>query len=357
MTDRTGIAALPASGAFLEFRSPGTAPAGGGRWTVLGGTAYCGSLVVLDGETGEVRLAEESGREDEGDLLASSLPALAALVREVEAVATGAADRAAFGGRRGAAVADAVRSAAEQRMRALDPELFTRGAPPPHWHTALLIAALAWGARPGEPDGLAYDFEPDLVADLARLLDEEDAAVRRYRPEELPAELTHEPTRRLLVEAGLPLEGEMLGVHPDAPLTTMAARYPDDFAELTHHLALGYWPHDLVIALDGTTGRLELPGLHGADDPARYLNRDLSALLYALWTYERVRAHWDRWEYGGQDWHDGDGDDDWTVFDPHSFLRTEVDGLVEAVDPESFATPRHSWRLLAEDPYTGGLLA
>ncbi|MGA5819688.1 SUKH-4 family immunity protein [Kitasatospora sp. NPDC094028] len=354
MTDETD---LPERGAFLEFGAAATAPAGGGRWTVLGGTSYCGSLVVLDGETGEVRLAEESGREEEGDLLASSLPALAALVREVEAVAAGAADRTAFDGRRGAAVADAVAAAAEQRMRELDPALFAPGARPPHWRTALLIAALAWGARPGEPDGLAYDFEPDLVADLARLIGEDDGAVRRYRPEELPADLTHEPTRRLLTEAGLPLDGETFGLDPDAPLTTMAGAYPDHHAELTHQLALAYWPHDLVIALDGATGRLELPGLYGADDPARYLHRDLSALLYALWTYERLRAHWNRWEYGGEEWSDEDGDDGWTVFDPHSFLCTEVDGLVAAVDPESFATARHSWRLLAEDPYTGGLLA
>lgn len=38
-------------------------------------------------------------------------------------------------------------------------------------------------------------------------------------------------------------------------------------------------------------------------------------------------------------------------------LHSVVDGLVEAVDPEAFATPAHSWRMLAEDGHTGGLLA
>ncbi|MFI9361224.1 SUKH-4 family immunity protein [Kitasatospora sp. NPDC053057] len=336
---------LPESGAFLEFGAPVSSPTGGGRWLVLGEAAY-GDSVVLDGATGELWLGEGADPEAGGDLLASSLPALVALIREVEAVATGAADPDAHGGRRGAVVADAVVAAAEQRMRAVDGPLFARTARPAHWCTALLVASLAWGARPGEPGGPAYVFEPDLVADLARLVGDDGGVVRRYRAEDLPAELTHEPTRRLLVEAGLPLDSEMLGVDPDEPLTTMARPHSD-------RLALAYWPHDLVIGLDGATGRLELPDLYDAGDPALYLHRDLSALLYALWTYERLRADWERWEYGDDE---GEGED-WQVFDPQALLRAVVDELVERVDPEAWATPRHSWRLLAEDPYTGGLLA
>ncbi|MFJ9773447.1 SUKH-4 family immunity protein [Kitasatospora sp. NPDC101157] len=333
---------LPGDGAFLEFRAPVAAPGGGGRRLVIGEAAY-GDPVVLDGVTGELRLGDGS----EGDLLATSLPALVALVREVEAVATGAGDPGAHGGRRGAAVVDAVMADAERRMRAADGPLFARTARPAHWGTALLVTSLAWGARPGGPGGSAYVFEPDLVADLARLVgDDGDGAVRRYGVEDLPAELTHEPTRRLLVKAGLPLDSEMFGVDPDDPLAAMDSTHPG-------RLALAHWPHDLVIALDGATGRLELPGLYGADDPASYLHRDVSALLYALWTYERLRADHDRWEYGGGE----DEGEDWQVFDPQVFLRTVVEDLVERVDPEAWATPRHSWRLLAEDPYTGGLLA
>ncbi|WP_354637334.1 hypothetical protein [Kitasatospora camelliae] len=45
------------------------------------------------------------------------------------------------------------------------------------------------------------------------------------------------------------------------------------------------------------------------------------------------------------------------MHDPQALLLAVVDRLVEAVDPEAFATPAHTWRMLAEDPYTGGLLA
>lgn len=66
--------------------------------------------------------------------------------------------------------------------------------------------------------------------------------------------------------------------------------------------------------------------------------------------YERLRTEWRRWD-------DRRGDTAWAVFDPHVLLHSVVDGLVEAVDPEAFATPAHSWRMLAEDGHTGGLLA
>ncbi|WP_338933266.1 SUKH-4 family immunity protein [Streptomyces netropsis] len=116
------------------------------------------------------------------------------------------------------------------------------------------------------------------------------------------------------------------------------------------HIAIGWWPHDLTVAPDGATGRLELPAWYGEGEPRAYLNRDLSALLYACWTYERLRHEWQRWE-------DGSSDESWQVFDPQTLLLSHVDAMVEAVDPEAFETPRHSWRMLAEDPHTGGLLA
>lgn len=45
------------------------------------------------------------------------------------------------------------------------------------------------------------------------------------------------------------------------------------------------------------------------------------------------------------------------MFDPHTLLIGRVDSMVEAIDPEAFSTLSHSWRLHAEDSYTGGLLA
>ncbi|MBV6700869.1 SUKH-4 family immunity protein [Kitasatospora aureofaciens] len=363
---------LPAAGAFLDFGRLGAGPLEpldrldplhgipeAGRLFVLGETEYCahfassGNPVLLDGVTGEVFLAKVVGGRLERDVLASDLPALAALVREVERVAEDARRLDARDGRRGPAVMAEVMLTADRRLRELDPGLFGRpDVPPAHWGTALLVRALGWGALPGGPDGPAYEIGAELVAEIATLSDE--GLVRRYRPEELPPGLRHEPTRRLLTEIGLPLGGAMFGVSEE-PLVTMAEAYPEYFdgeEERPYQrdfLALGHWPTDLTIALDGVTGRLELPDWYDDGHPEAYLNRDLSALLYALWTYERLRAEWERWDYGL-------GRDTWAVFDPQSLLSTAVDGVVEAVDPEAFATPGRSWRLLAEDGHMGGLL-
>lgn len=356
---------LPSAGAFLDFRvldegSLKAFPAAGAeRLFVLGETDYCtpfaalGDLVLLDGTTGEVFLGNGGPRRDP---LASGLPALAALVREVEAVGEAARRPEALDGRRGPAVVAEVTARAEQRMREIDPGLFEGGPTPAHWGTALLVRALGWGALPGGPGGPAYRVGTELVAELASLTDEDGGTgrIHRFRPEALPAALTHEPTRRLLTEIGLPLGGAMFGVCEE-PLVTMAEAYPEYFdgeeerPYQRDYLALGDWPTDLTIALDGATGRLELPDWYDDGQPEAYLNRDLTALLYALWTYERLRAEWERWEYGR-------GRDTWAVFDPQSLLSTVVDRLVEGVDPEAFASPGRSWRLLAEDGHLGGLL-
>ncbi|WBP89683.1 SUKH-4 family immunity protein [Kitasatospora cathayae] len=356
---------LPAAGAFLDFGAldggslSAFPTAGAERLFVLGETDYCtpfaavGNLVLLDGTTGEVFLGNGGPRRDP---LASGLAALAALVREVDAVGEAARRPEALDGRRGPTVVAEVMAGAERRMREIDPRLFEGDAPPAHWGTALLVRALGWGALPGGPDGPAYQVGAELVAELAALTDEDGGAgrVHRFRPEELPAVLVHEPTRRLLTEVGLPLGGAMFGVCEE-PLVTMAEAYPEYFdgeEERPYQrdfLALGDWPTDLPIALDGTTGRLELPDWYDDGQPEAYLNRDLSALLYALWTYERLRAEWDRWDYGR-------GWETWAVFDPQSLLSTVVDRLVEGVDPEAFASPGRSWRLLAEDGHLGGLL-
>ncbi|MFF2143937.1 SUKH-4 family immunity protein [Kitasatospora sp. NPDC058190] len=355
---------LPTTGAFLDFGvlddgSLKAFPGGAERLFVLGETDYCtpfaavGNLVLLDGTTGEVFLGDGGPRRDP---LASDLTALAALVREVDAVGEAARRPEALDGRRGPAVVAEVMAEAERRMREIDPVLFERSAAPAHWGTALLVRALGWGALPGGPDGPAYEVGRELVAELAALTDEDGGAglVHRFRPEGLPATLVHEPTRRLLTEVGLPLGGAMFGVCEE-PLVTMAEAYPEYFdgeeerPYQRDYLALGDWPTDLTIALDGATGRLELPDWYDDGQPEAYLNRDLSALLYALWTYERLRAEWERWDYGR-------GRETWAVFDPQSLLSTVVDRLVEAVDPEAFASPGRSWRLLAEDGHMGGLL-
>lgn len=356
---------LPATGAFLDFEALEDGeltafPAEAERLFVLGETEYCtpfaasGSLVLLDGVTGEVFLDNGGSRRD---LLASDLAALAGLVREVDTVAEEARRPEALDGRRGPSVVAEVLAEAERRMREIDPGLFGDGsAPPPHWGTALLVRALGWGALPGAPSGSAYELAPELVTELAALTDQDGGPgrVHRFRSEELPAALVHGPTRQLLTEVGLPLGGAMFGVCEE-PLVTMGEAYPEYFdgeEERSYQrdfLALGDWPTDLTIALDGATGRLELPDWYDDGHPEAYLNRDLSALLYALWTYERLRAEWDRWDYGR-------ARDTWAVFDPQALLSAVVDRLVEGVDPEAFASPGCSWRLLAEDGHMGGLL-
>ncbi|MFG3050034.1 SUKH-4 family immunity protein [Kitasatospora sp. NPDC048239] len=362
---------LPGRGAFLDFGDlaadgPAVYEPGGegaGPLYLLGETdyfphiAFSGSSVVLDGATGEVHLAERVDGGLRRDLLASDLPALAALIHETEAVAPAARQPDAYGGLRGPAVVAQVIAAAGRRMRAIDPRLYDGAAPPAHWDTALRVRALCWGAGPGGPGGLRYELDPGLVAEIAALTDE--GAVRRYVEAELPAGLTHTPTRRLLTEVGLPLGGWMFAVH-EGPLLTMAEEYPEYFGEADgpqdeaeerdyqrDYFALASWPTDLEVALDGATGRLELPDWYDDGEPAAYLNRDLSALLYALWTYERLREEWDRWEDGGP----------WAVFDPRALLHSAVDAAVAAVDPEAFATPGHSWQLLADDAHAGGLLS
>ncbi|MEV0535239.1 SUKH-4 family immunity protein [Kitasatospora sp. NPDC050463] len=392
---------LPEKGAFLDFAALDAPPLGvlgsgpTERLFVLGETGYVaatdyeGDAVLLDGATGEVFLAarRRGGRHDglRRDLIASSLPALVELMREVDAVAVAAAEPAALDGYRGPAVVAEVVGVARRRMRAIDPELFDRADDaPPHWDTALLVRSLSWGALPGGPGALAYELGPELVQDLAAL--GADGLVRRYRPEELPDRLTHGPTRRLLAEVGLPLGGGLLTVSDDEPLRTMAEAYPEHFTpdapsdapahtsvatpsdgfpldarsdrpgvspqnrdHQRDHLAVGDWPDDLVVALDGATGRLELPDWNEAGEPEAYLNRDLSALLYSLWVCERLRAEWRRWEYGR-------AAGSWEVFDPQSLLSGVVEDVIAAIDPEAFATPGHSWQLLADDAHMGGLL-
>lgn len=350
---------LPEAAAYLDFGVlaqgrlaeltawPGGPVVGDGRLFVLGEPEYGRGLVVLDAVSGDVWLAEWTDGELRRDLLASDLPAFFGLLREAESVARAAEDREAGNGHRGAGITQAVVQVAEERMREVDPRLFEAVARPAHWGTAARVAALAWGAWPGTagPDGLAYEFDADLVEELAVLSGER--GVRRYRPEELPPALTHEPTRRLLTETGLALDGQLFVVPPEGPLRGMAQAHAES-GPLRDHLAVGWWLEGLPVALDGATGRVEVPPGFGDGRPDRYLNRDLSALLYALWTYEKLRDDWWRWE---------DTPQDWEVHDPQALLLVVVDGLVEAVDPEAFATPAHTWRMLAEDPYTGGLLA
>ncbi|MEV0449761.1 SUKH-4 family immunity protein [Streptomyces sp. NPDC050600] len=322
-------------------------------------------LVVLDGASGEVYLTcpDDSGLLRR-DLLASSPRALIGLMLVVEAVtlcAVGDYDRdegedvAPYG----PATSDAAVRLGVQELREADPELWERtDGRPPHWEIALQIRALAWGAEPGK-SGAAASAGPDLVEDLAALTG--DGTVRRFAPHELPDHLVHGPTRRLLTEAGLPVSGRCaLAVSSDGPLATMAESYPGDYAHASggestgrlhqgEYVALGKWMYDLDVALDGATGRIELPDRYGDGRPAPYLHRDLATLLHVLWTYERLRVERRRWSRP-------DVSSPWAVFRPRDLLDSVAETVLRALDPPAWATEDHFWPMRTDDCHMGGLL-
>ncbi len=382
--ERLAAGGLPASYAYLDLRASWHEPLlTAESWydespaedveglIVLGETRYDDRFgfstadVLLDGASGEVYLAclDESGALLR-DVLASSLDTLVALMVEVEAVTVGAAEPyepeegEEFEPRGPGTVAEAVRISLE-RMRTADPELFRRTDDrPAHWETAMRVRALAWGALPGEPGGLAYAVDASLVEDLAALT---DGTVRRFHEDELPAALSHAPTRRLLGSLGLPLSDKgMFGIDPVGPFLTMAETYPDDFGPEDgrdeHHrayqgefLAFADWLYDSTVALDGTTGRLELPAWFDDGAPAAYLHRDVSAMLYVLWTYERLRADRRRWEGRHVPV-------PWAVFDPRELLDSAAEEALRALDPEAFASESHFWPIRIDDGHLGSLL-
>ncbi|MEU9043647.1 MULTISPECIES: SUKH-4 family immunity protein [unclassified Kitasatospora] len=330
---------------------------------------YGGNLadVLLDGATGEVYLAcQDHSGALRRDLLASGLESLVALMIEVEAVTAGAdepyepEDGEEFEPRGPETVAEAVRISLE-RMRQADPALFRRTDDrPAHWETATRVRALAWGALPGEPDGLRYAIDAALVEDVAVLT---DGTVRRFHEDDLPAVLSHAPTRRLLTGLGLPVSTRgIFRIDPVGPLFTMTETFPDSFEPddpeygeeyrrdyQGEFLAFGDWPYDFTIALDGATGLLELPAWFDDGEPAAYLHRDVSAMLYVVWTYERLRAdrrHWDG----------GHAPVPWEAFHPRELLDCAAEEALRALDPEAFASETHFWPIRIDDGHMGSLL-
>lgn len=336
------------------------------RLVVIGETCYDAkdawtpAAVAVDGAGGGVYLVLV---DDDGalhrDLLATDVWTLTSLLGQVEAVTDQAGQVLApqaqgLVPRGPGAVAEITRNAVAT-LRESDPELFRHwGDQPPHWGTAVGIRALAGAALPG--DGLAYTLDAALVEELAELT---GCEVRRYAQGELPAQLVHEPTRRLLTELGLPAGGAaMFAAEAEGPLLTMAEQYPDstdeeDGSERPYQAGftvLSDWTYDLTVVLDGATGRVELSDWGADGELAAYLHRDVSALLLTLWTYERLRAARDRWL--GTDRETGP----WAVFAPDEMYSGAAEGVLRALDPQAWATEDHFWPLLADDGHMGELL-
>ncbi|MER7845922.1 SUKH-4 family immunity protein [Kitasatospora sp. NPDC096077] len=305
--------------------------------------------VLLDGAGGEVYLARP---DDDGvlrrDLLASSPGCLIALAAEVEELRPAGAEPS-----HGPAAVAEVERAVRQRLREADPELYRRTeGRPAHWGTVLTIRSLAWGAA-GAAEGLAYEVSPALVEDLATVAGE--GGVRRFAEAELPASLAHGPTRRLLTEVGLPVaEGCVLSVDAEGPFRTVAETYPGSCSKGPRAYQGGFpvvggWMYDSVVALDGATGRVELPDPGDDGETAAYLHRDLSALLYVLWTFERLRAV-------RREAEDPQAPVPWSVFEPSELLDSAAEAVLRALDPEAFATDSHFWPIRVDDGHMGSLL-
>lgn len=301
--------------------------------------------VLLDGASGEVFLARP---DDDGvlqrDLLASSVECLVALARVLEAPGAGPEF--------GPAGVAGVEEAGRRLLREADPELYRRtDGRPAHWETALTIRALAWGAEAAGPGGLAYAVTPALVEDLATA--EGEGSVRRFQEAELSESVTHGPTRRLLVEAGLPVSEDcVLTVDAEEPLEGYEPEdeeEPGDRAYQRGFLELGGWMYDFVVLLDGATGRVELPDLWDDGEPAAYLHRDLSALLYTLWTFHRLRAAREEADQAADS-------ASWSVFDPCELFDGAAEEALRAIDAEAFASEEHFWPLRIDDGHMGSLL-
>ncbi|NSC22163.1 hypothetical protein FM076_13570 [Streptomyces albus subsp. chlorinus] len=326
-----------------------------GRLLVLGRTGQPGARLVLDGVEGGVHLVARDA-DDPGSLafdrIATGLPELARLIGQIEAVSGAPRDPAPPDRPRGLAALARTREETETGLRRADPHLYEvydnaagNGArrQPAHWGTALFVRTLHLAARPGDgtPGALAYELDPAMVTDLA-----EGGRVRRFTEDELPPALTHEPTRHLLTRAGLPRDTLMFTMG-DGPLRTLADAALSFRPHQRDHLALGWWAEDAALALDGTTGRIEIPDWYGDDSVAPYLHQDLSALVLACWTLQQFRKAYQR----------ADAEEDhWYVHAPHHLLASRVVPAVTAVDPASWATDLHIWPLLEADEQVGGML-
>ncbi|MGW1272458.1 SUKH-4 family immunity protein [Streptomyces sp. NPDC002491] len=260
--------------------------------------------VLLDGMTGEISTTYFF--HDRLDLMDAPplAPALEKLLRCATAVDELTALRgqfACYAGRLGPqAVAEASR-----RLLAV----FEAGAEGPgdagalFWKLAAVIRPLALAAGPGTASGLALNLP-------VRWLDEEfgSACVVRFEDVDVPAALTHAPTRRFLRATGLPEEAAPFSLEPDMPLRTLAEHHADDLASaddtaddregvgagsrLPAHadrlVRLGSLVEDIALVVDGVTGAVL--SWSEPDLTLRPLNADISTLAFTLWLLRRERA-------------------------------------------------------------------
>ncbi|MET9949939.1 SUKH-4 family immunity protein [Streptomyces sp. NPDC006339] len=255
--------------------------------------------VVLDGGTGRVFslwLYEKDPACAERFPLAASVEALAGHLAAVDDFAALRGDFADLAG----AVGPAAVAEAEARLTARLTEGEGAGALPVFWRIAARIRPLALIAGQGPATGLRLDLPRGLLE--AEFGEEE---IVRLAPADLPAALEHEPTRRFLMEVGLPREAGMFGLWEDEYLMrtlkeTEDARSGDDGDSkgdgnrndssalpdgAERLVCLGSLVHDFEVVIHGATGRL----YHRLYDSAEItpVNADVSTLAFTLWLHQR----------------------------------------------------------------------
>ncbi|MEO3826314.1 SUKH-4 family immunity protein [Actinomadura sp. B10D3] len=262
--------------------------------------------VVRDVDTGRV-FSLEVYRPDLVDLDALA-PSVEALHRMVAVVAEAEGLRGRFADLAGHTGTEPVKEALQRLVAAFREEGWgpdgwgPAGGPdqwpyslPTLWRIMAVIKPMALIASPGR--GLRLDLPAQVVEDAFGV----DGLVR-FAPENLPAALSHEPTRRFLSEVGLPADATLFfASEAGKPLRTVL-EYRKEFlrnpslghlhdsvrcnppAQAADHLfVIGDLAYDLNVVLDGRTG--EVHHAHYTCDQLTPLNADVSTLAFAVWMY------------------------------------------------------------------------
>lgn len=274
-----------------------------------GSDGYDADEIVLDGSTGRVFTMWLYLKCPESARLFPLAPSLDALVRFVSAVCEFGSLRGRFAGFAGRTGADAVAEASTLLMSVFTEEKWGEGGwgsagDPAGWEHA--VPALWRMIAVIRPMALIAGPEHGLRLELPkRLLDEEFGAdgIVRLAPSELPAALTHEPTRRFLTDVGLPRDAQMFGMYAEdallpLPVNRERSKRDPDLQHLWHGtdklppdaehlLLLGGLMHDFDVLVDGRTGEVHYAEYDA--DRVVPVNADVSTLAFTLWLHSRER--------------------------------------------------------------------
>ncbi|MBQ0987310.1 SUKH-4 family immunity protein [Streptomyces sp. F63] len=250
--------------------------------------------VLLDPVSGRVHLVCFFVEENSAgllELLAPGLSMLVALSSDVEELRTERGEFARFAGRFGPEVVAELTRLMLDRVRSRGPELLRCVRDVSRlWHIEARIRPLAKIAGPGE--GLLLDL-PDGF--LAGAFGADDVVC--FPDEDVPAVLTHEPTRRFLREQGLPRDaGWFTARDEERPLRSLWDHWfadddadPDEAPANVHELVvLGYLIDDIDLVVEGPTGRIL--GWYGPEATLRVVNTDVSGLAFTTWLWHQEQA-------------------------------------------------------------------